>query len=64
MKIPRLLHLGAWLGAAAAAAAQETDTAPLPQVIVTARGYAEAANTVPVSMTSLGTNDLDRCHGI
>ena len=59
MRIPHLLHLGACL-AATAAAAEETGPSPLPQVIVTARGYAEAANDVPISMTSLDTNDLDR----
>jgi iron complex outermembrane receptor protein len=46
--------------AATAAAAEETGPSPLPQVIVTARGYAEAANAVPLSMTSLDTHDLDR----
>ena len=59
MRIPRLLHLAACL-AATAAAAEETGPSPLPQVIVTARGYAEAANAVPLSMTSLDTHDLDR----
>jgi len=59
VRIPCLLPLGAWLGATAAAA-EETGPAPLPQVIITARGYAEAANTVPLSMTSVDTNDLDR----
>jgi iron complex outermembrane recepter protein len=60
VSIPRLLHLGAWLGATAVASAEETAPSPLPQVLVTARGYAEAANTVPLSMTSVNTNDLDR----
>jgi iron complex outermembrane receptor protein len=52
--------LGACLAATAAATAQETGPSPPPQVIVTARGYAEAANAVPLSMTSIDTNDLDR----
>ena len=59
MRIPCLLHLGAWLGATAAVA-EETGPSPLPQVIVTARGYAEPANAVPISMTSFDANDLDR----
>jgi len=59
MRIRCLLHLSLWLGATAAAD-EETGPSPLPQVIVTARGYAEAANAVPISMTSLDTNDLDR----
>jgi iron complex outermembrane recepter protein len=59
VRIACLLHFCAWLGATAAAA-QETGSSPLPQIIVTARGYAEAANTVPISMTSVDTNDLDR----
>jgi iron complex outermembrane receptor protein len=60
MRIPRLLHLGACLAATAAAAAEETGPSPLPQVIVSARGYAEPADAVPISMTSLDTGDLDR----
>jgi iron complex outermembrane receptor protein len=59
VRIPCLLHFCASL-VAAAAAAEETGPSPLPQVIVTARGYAEPANDVPISMTSLDTNDLDR----
>jgi iron complex outermembrane recepter protein len=60
VRIPRALHLAAWLGATATAAAEETGPSTLPQVIVTARGYAEAANNVPISITSIDTNDLDR----
>ena len=60
MRSPCLLHFCAWLGAATAAAAEEMAPSPLPQVIVTARGYAEAASDVPISMTSLATSDLDR----